>query len=313
MKLADVRGIEFNCSLPVLLLLPLAAIFGELWNYLIMVFSIVIHEVAHALTAMRLGYRIISLDIQPFGCIAKLLYAPTSASDNIAIFAAGPLASILLCLCGTGLASLLTTSKELLSLFIKFNLSIAILNLFPVLPLDGGRLACALLSKKFNVRSTTLFLCNTGIFSGLVLIFTGIVKIVLVSPSSIYTEIQVIMLGFFIMISSNSQRKNLSLKRIKQHLNAESRLQRGSALPVQALAMNKDVTIRTALGHLGNGSYGIVLITDEHSNYIGTICESKLMQAAIDGRIDQSIYDELMLSKINNKFLLHEYRHHLQD
>lgn len=310
MKIADVRGIEFNCSIPVLLLLPLAAVFGELWNYLIMVFSIMIHETAHAFTAMRLGYRIISLDMQPFGCVAKLLYEPTSAADNVAISAAGPLTSILLCLCGAGLTSLFSINKDLIDLFVKFNLNVGMLNLIPVLPLDGGRLACALFSKRYNARSVTLFLCNAGFFLGITFILIGVVKIIFVSQVNIYSEIQVALLGFFIMLSSNMQRKNLSLKRIRHHLNAQSRLQLGAALPVHALAMNKDVTVQSALGQLNTGGYGIVLITDEHSNCIGTINEYELMQAAVSGRSEQSIFDELILLKINNKLLPHEYRRH---
>lgn len=310
MKVADVRGIEFNCSIPVLFLLPLAAVFDELWNYLIMVLSIMIHETAHAFTAMRLGYRIISLDMQPFGCVAKLLYEPVSSADNAAIYAAGPLASILLCICGAALTTLLPTNKDLVDLFVKFNLNVAVLNLFPVLPLDGGRLACALLSKRYNARSVTLFLCNIGLFFGIVLIIIGIIKVVFTSQTNIYDGIQAAMLGFFIMLSSNMQRKDLSLKQIKQHLNAQSRLQAGAALPVRALAMNKDVTVQTALGQLRTECYGIVLITDEHSNHIGTICEYELMQAAMEGRSEQSIFSELMLLKINNRLPPHEYSRH---
>ena len=124
-----------------LLLIPVMAAFGRLGSFCVCCFSLLIHELAHSFTASRLGYRISSIELQPFGCVARLMREPSAPLDSAAIAAAGPLASMLLCVSGAAIETFAPNSAAHLEGFVSFNLGIAALNLLPVLPLDGGRLS----------------------------------------------------------------------------------------------------------------------------------------------------------------------------
>jgi stage IV sporulation protein FB len=120
------------------------AIFKILLFMLAGFISILVHELGHALTAKHFGKRV-EIVLQAFGG-----YAAYSGGErltklqSLAIIAAGPGIQILL---GVG-ALILTKQVDDLSLQAKYFFSIlyvisllwAILNLLPVLPMDGGRL-----------------------------------------------------------------------------------------------------------------------------------------------------------------------------
>ena len=70
MKLMTIRSTEIRSSIPVLLLFPVFAVFGRLGSFFIAFISLILHESAHTIIAERLGCRVASIDIQPYGCVA---------------------------------------------------------------------------------------------------------------------------------------------------------------------------------------------------------------------------------------------------
>ena len=81
MKLMTIRSTEIRSSIPVLLLFPVFAVFGRLGSFFIAFISLILHESAHTIIAERLGCRVASIDIQPYGCVAKLANKPVSDAD----------------------------------------------------------------------------------------------------------------------------------------------------------------------------------------------------------------------------------------
>lgn len=113
--------------------------------------SILVHELGHALTARKFG-AYSSIVLQAFGGIAQHSGARLSRPQNFAVTAAGPLLQI-----GLGLAVWfalphLTTLKPHASYFFITLMGIsfiwALLNLLPILPLDGGQMLHAILGPK---------------------------------------------------------------------------------------------------------------------------------------------------------------------
>jgi stage IV sporulation protein FB len=120
------------------------AIFKILLFMLAGFISILVHELGHALTAKHFGKRV-EIVLQAFGGYASYSGGERLTKlQSLAIIAAGPGIQILL---GVG-ALILTKQVDDLSLQAKYFFSIlyvisllwAILNLLPVLPMDGGRL-----------------------------------------------------------------------------------------------------------------------------------------------------------------------------
>ncbi len=288
MKLASVRDAEIRCSLPVMLLLPAAAALGRLGSFCIGSFSLIIHELAHAMTAERLGCRIASIELQPMGCIARLAHAPVNPAESAAIAAAGPLTSCLLALCAIGFSRLFPQNAGRLEGFISFNLGISVLNLFPVLPLDGGRLIEALLSRHIGKTLAVKLLTAAGCIFGAGLAALGIAMCI----TSGGVELQLLMptiTGVFIILSAIDEREKLGTDRMRFRLNADSVLRQGGSLPVCAIAMNENATVREALAALSGSSYNLILIIDANLKRHGLISEAELVSAAMHGKTEERL------------------------
>jgi Zn-dependent protease len=147
--------IEINLSFLMLLALVFVA-FGGVAGVVIVCLafaSVLLHELGHALVARRLGVRVSGIELGFFGGAAKMIDMPRTSNHEVAIAAAGPAVSLVLAGLGLGLGAL--THFSLVSWLGWTNLIIALFNLIPALPMDGGRILRALLSRKMDfVRAT---------------------------------------------------------------------------------------------------------------------------------------------------------------
>jgi len=109
--------------------------------------SVLVHECAHALIAYLMGTPPAEIELSPLGAVMRLEdEEQLPPLRRLVMLMAGPGASLALCL-----AALFLTRCGVLSaaggrtLFLC-NLALAMLNLLPALPLDGGRILCLFLS-----------------------------------------------------------------------------------------------------------------------------------------------------------------------
>ncbi len=147
--------VEVNMSFVLLLALVFLA-FGGLAGVVLVCLafgSVVLHELGHALVARQLGVAVSGIELSFFGGAAKMVRLPKTANHELAIAAAGPAVSLALGGAGLGLAAL--THVGLFAWLGWTNLVIAGFNLIPALPMDGGRILRALLTRKLDfVRAT---------------------------------------------------------------------------------------------------------------------------------------------------------------
>jgi Zn-dependent protease len=111
------------------------------------------HELSHAVMARAEGIEIIEIVLHPFGGLARLRREPDSPGAEFRIAIAGPAASFVFGILGiaaTKVASLggYQAATVLFFLFGCFNILLAVFNLFPGYPLDGGRVLRAILWRK---------------------------------------------------------------------------------------------------------------------------------------------------------------------
>ena len=121
--------------------------------------SLVLHELGHAIVAQRNGIRVTRIDLWFFGGLARLTREPRTPGEDFRISAAGPLVTLtIFVLCCAALlavgvsdvAGAITMSfahtspaKGLLSWLAGVNLVVLLFNLLPAYPLDGSRIARA--------------------------------------------------------------------------------------------------------------------------------------------------------------------------
>ncbi len=122
--------------------------------------SVLIHELSHSVVAMRSGIGIVSITLFIFGGVAQLREDPRHPRVELAIAIAGPLASLAL----AGLFTLLAGSgwggdgvTAVTAYVARINVVLALFNLVPAMPLDGGRvLRAALWGWVGKVRATRI-------------------------------------------------------------------------------------------------------------------------------------------------------------
>ncbi len=112
--------------------------------------SVVAHEFAHALVARRLGIPIGGITLFLFGGVATIESEPATPADELRMALAGPALSIVLAFIFFGLATLAMATNAVwlgtLCIFLAWtNGVLAVFNLLPAFPSDGGRVLRALI------------------------------------------------------------------------------------------------------------------------------------------------------------------------
>ena len=138
--------------------------------------SLMVHELGHALTARKFGARS-EIVLQAFGGYAAYSGVRLTRPQSFAVTAAGPAVQIAL---GFGLLQILPLMPELnpnmahfLRVLVWISLVWAILNLLPVLPLDGGQMLNAILGPQ-RIRITLWTTIIVSVAIGLLALrFTG--------------------------------------------------------------------------------------------------------------------------------------------
>ncbi|MGH7664621.1 MAG: site-2 protease family protein [Gemmatimonadaceae bacterium] len=146
--------------------------------------SIIIHECFHALVARRFDMPMRGITLFIFGGVAEMDAEPPSAKAEFLMAGAGPLASILIgaiCLAIAALAVGLITPPVLavIGYLGTINLVLAVFNLIPGFPLDGGRMLRAALWHHWgSMRRATRVAASIGGGFGFVLIVIAVLRVI---------------------------------------------------------------------------------------------------------------------------------------
>jgi Zn-dependent protease len=144
--------------------------------------SVLVHEVSHAIVARRLGIGVVSVSLFLFGGYSELEGEPARPRDELLVAGAGPAASLLLGAILAGLAAAVpesvTGAGEVLGLLAVVNLAVAVFNLLPGLPLDGGRvLRSALWRVTGDTDRATRLAARAGVVIGVLVAVSGVVAV----------------------------------------------------------------------------------------------------------------------------------------
>src|SRR5688572_6967983 len=202
-RLARVSGIDIRVHVTLALVLLLGALqygkyhgprgawFGLLFMTCLFA-CVALHELGHSLVAQRLGMRVKEIVLLPIGGMARLSRGPHTPQHELLIALAGPLVNALLACIGVAIAliafgphavlsegfrdfhQLGPSFAGLLSGLILANVMLAVLNMVPALPMDGGRVARALMTIVWGGARATLVASIFGQFLAALVIVAAI-------------------------------------------------------------------------------------------------------------------------------------------
>ncbi len=148
-------------------------------------FSLIFHELSHSLVARRYGLPIRGITLFIFGGVAEMSDEPPSAKAEFWMALAGPAASILLALLAWALSGLGAAAgvpepvTAVVAYLALINAVLAVFNLVPAYPLDGGRvLRAALWWRKGDIVAATRSAARAGGAFALLLMGLGVLQVV---------------------------------------------------------------------------------------------------------------------------------------
>ncbi|MEA5059001.1 MAG: site-2 protease family protein [Candidatus Pelethousia sp.] len=268
MRLGYVGETSIECSPLLLLLVVWLAISGTLAACLTVLLALSLHELAHALMARGLGFRVERIELQPFGFVARIERAV--GWDALAVSAAGPLFSLLTAM-GCAAAGAKWT-LPFVAAFGKANLSIALVNLLPVLPLDGGRMLRVFLSRFFSEDTCLNLGAAMGMLAGGGLLVLGIALLLRGERNATAA-----IFGLFLFLAALRERREGGHARMDAMLRRHKALRRGESIRVVHIGVHKSMSVSAALRRMQGGAYTVIDVLDDDMRMIGRAEEARLL------------------------------------
>lgn len=234
--------------------------------------TVFLHELGHALAAKKYNIKTKDITILPIGGLARLETIPEKPSEELVVAIAGPLVNIALAAI-TGLFITIPDLKELTvqltggvnqsNFFLNFfivNIWLAIFNLIPAFPMDGGRVLRAILAMKFERHIATNIAARIGQILALGFIILGF-----------YSNPFLIFIGIFIMLGAQAEAQYTQAKSMLKGYKVKD------ALMKEYHIIDANETIKRAVQMLLNGQCKNFLVM-ETNKPIGTLSRDEIIK-----------------------------------
>ena len=277
---------------------------GDTWNdtgwsflFVLAIFGcVVLHEFGHALMARRYGVDTKDIILSPIGGIARLYRLPEQPGQELMVAVAGPLVNILIAgilgpfawwtapeelgqlirLFTGGTLAPGTEASSFLPYFIPalflLNITLAVFNLLPAFPMDGGRVLRALLSFRFSRLKATRIASRIGQVLAILLAGYGL------QEGNIVTAL----IGAFIFFMASQEYRQAKM---------DHKLKLGKVEDIQVhtftrLHLSDPVAYALEIAQTGQEKH--FLVFEEDGAWVGIMQNSKLGAIAKDPALMQS-------------------------
>jgi Zn-dependent protease/CBS domain-containing protein len=178
---------------------------------LVFLASICARELAQSFIAINRGMPVKSITVYVFGGVPRIAEQDTRPVPEILVAITGPVASLVIAGIFYALSYALagaetTMPAEFMQWLFYFNIMIALFNIIPAFPLDGGRGLRAILQLALrNHSQATRIVTLTGQVIGLLLIIGGVVAVIL--PGNWFAGIATVAFGWFLEDAAITSRR----------------------------------------------------------------------------------------------------------
>lgn len=167
---------------------------------LILLLSILIHELSHSIVAQKYGLKVEEIELYLFGGVSKIGEEPKTPKSEMIISIVGPLSSLLIGMVFMLITFLPIYIHPILWVTLLYsgisNIGLSIFNLIPAFPIDGGRVLRAYLWKhRNNLLSATKSASKVGVFVGYGMMAYGFFQMF---TAGIFSGLWLIIMGNFL-------------------------------------------------------------------------------------------------------------------
>ena len=246
-KLFEVFGIRINVHITFIILPMIFFATGGIKGLflIIAVFALVtVHELSHSLVAKKYGVVVKEITLLPIGGIASMGSIPEKPQQEFEISIAGPLFNILIGMffflplyniLGPRVlfSPSLETWPQTVAYLFWINLALAVFNLLPAFPMDGGRILRSFLAPRLGYAKATKIAVNFGHAFALLFGFIGL--------TSQPPRILLIIIAIFIYMAASGEETQVELKAILKNFKVKD------VLPKDFLTLSPDANISKVL------------------------------------------------------------------
>lgn len=179
--------------------------------------SVLVHELAHSVTSIYRGIPVKSITLFIFGGAANITREADKANDDLLMAIAGPLSSCIVAGFFWFFYSITLSGANEVALvclwLAQINLVLAIFNMLPGFPLDGGRIFRSIVWKfTDDYKRSTEIASHAGRVFGILLILGGVAFAA--TQSSFFSGIWMALIGWFLFDAASSSYKQVNLQAV---------------------------------------------------------------------------------------------------
>ena len=282
------------------------------WSALLFVvllfLCVLLHEFGHIFTARAFGVRTPDVILLPIGGVARLERIPEQPSQEFLIAIAGPAVNVVIALLliffgganlsADHLSALESANVSMIDRLAAVNLFLALFNLIPAFPMDGGRVLRALLASRFGYVRATEIAAMIGQWVAFALGFLGLFG----NPILIFIAI-------FVYLAASAE----------AHLVATRAMSHGvpvsAAMITQFATLTPDEHVDAAVETLLRTSQGEFPVVDGDGRPVGVLVRNDLIRALKERGPDARVADTMneRIPTVNNRSCLDEAFRLLQE
>lgn len=230
--------------------------------------SVLAHELGHSFVALQQGVEVKSITLFLFGGLAALGKESKTPAEAFWVAIAGPVVSLLLFGLFTGLSistGLTGPLAAILGLLASINLMLALFNLIPGLPLDGGNVLKALVWKiTGNPYKGVVFASRIGQIFGWLAVISGLLPVLLFGSFGGFWNL---VIGWFLLQNAG---RSAQFAKVQEKLTG---LTAADAVPTSSPIVPADLSLREFANEyiIGRVEWRRFLVTGVEGQLVGTI------------------------------------------
>ncbi|MBU1146257.1 site-2 protease family protein [Patescibacteria group bacterium] len=179
--------------------------------------SVLLHELSHSLIGKRKNIIVKSITLFVFGGVAEMVSEPKKPADEFDMAIAGPVASVILAgiFWGIGIFEIGVAGAAIVNYLFLINVILAVFNLVPAFPLDGGRIfRSALWAKYKDIERATRRAVGVSRFIAFLFTLWGI-KMLL--ENNFLSGAWIILISWFLLQAAGSSLKQQRMEEVLSH------------------------------------------------------------------------------------------------